>query len=69
VREEAPVQRIGIDREDLVQRVQREPTRFDAVVALQDRACNEVRAGVEPSEPVGALKGSEAFGLGVARGG
>ena len=69
MREEAPVERVGIDREDLVERVEREPARLDAVVALQDRAGDEVRARVEPREPVGALERAEALGLGVARGG
>ncbi len=67
VREEAPVQRVGIDREDLVERVEREPARLDAVVALQDGAGDEVRARVEPPEPVGALEGRQAFGLGETR--
>ena len=64
--EKAPVERVGIDREHLVERIEREAARLDAVVALQDRARDQVRAGIETREPVGALEGGQAFGLGVA---
>ena len=67
VGEEAPVERVGVDREHLVERVEREAARLDAVVALQDTVCgDQVRARVEPREPVGRWKRVPALGLGVA---
>ena len=67
MREEAPIQRVGIDREDVVERVECEPAGLDTVVALQDRAGDEVRARIEPPEPFGALERRKAFGLGETR--
>ena len=64
--EEAPVERVGIDREHLVERVEREPARLDAVVALQHGPRDQVRSAVEAGEPLGALEGRQALGLGVA---
>ena len=65
--EEAPVERVGIDREDLVERIEREAARLDAVVALQNGSRDQVGARVETREPVGSLEGGKALGLGVAR--
>jgi hypothetical protein len=61
VGEKAPVERVGVDAEDLVERIEREVARLDAVVALQDQARDHVRARVEAREPGGALEGFEAL--------
>ena len=65
--EKAPIERVGVDREHLVERIEREPARLDAVVALQDGPGDEVGPAVEAGEPVRALEGRQALGLGVAR--
>ena len=67
MREKASAERVGVDREDFGERVEREAARLDAVVALQDGAGEEVRARIESPEPVGGLEGRQAFSLGVAR--
>ena len=68
MRQEAPVEGVGIDGEDVVEGIERQAPRLDAVVALQDGAGDEVRARVEAGEPGRALERVEAFGLGVTRG-
>ena len=66
LREKAPRQRVRVDREDFVERIEGEPARLDAVVALQDGARHAMGARVEAREPVGSLEGCQALRLGVA---
>ena len=67
MRREARRERIGIDGEHVGQRVQRQPARLDAVIALQYRARYQMGAGIETTIPVRFLEGRQALGLGVSR--
>jgi hypothetical protein len=59
---EAPVQRVGIDVEALVEVVERERAAFDAVVVREDALQDRARARRELG-PVGALKRVPAIAL------
>jgi len=48
VAEKTLCQRVGIDTENVVERVNRKPARFNAIVALQDSAGDEMRTRIQP---------------------
>lgn len=62
-------QRVRIDGEDFVERIDGEPARFDAVVALKYGARYEMGAIIQPRKPVRLLERAQALRLGKASGG
>lgn len=56
-------QRVRLDIENLVQLIDRQMAKLDAVVALQDHPREKVGAAVEFGQPVGRLKRNKAFRL------
>ena len=66
VRHETRVQRVGIDSEAFVERVERKTTGLDPVVVEQHGFRDRVGAAVEATEPLRCREGIPALGLAVA---
>ena len=65
--EKALRQRVRVNGKHFVERFNCQSSRLDAVIALQHGARNEVRARIEPREPLRGAKRFKAFRFGVPR--
>ena len=67
VRKKTLGQRVRVNLEDFVQRIHRETTRLDAVVSLQHRAGDKMRARIKPRKSFGLLERMQALSVRGAR--
>ena len=63
---EASLQGVGVDREDLIEGIDREPALLDAVVAAENGFRHRVRPRVQAPEPLGFAECLPAFAFRVA---